>query len=85
MSAHEKPTNPLTDRQERIVEANAHLPDVCPNPNCDLTPNVADLTADGTLYISHEEDSVGLNSRTDRGDTDGCRVDPSEDPTLPRS
>ena len=99
MSA-KRPTNPLTNREQRIVEANAHLrraegdgdstaerssgrlPGACPNPDCDLTPEVADLTQDGTLYIAHEEDGVGLASRTPRGETDGCRIDAEHDYTL---
>lgn len=81
MSA-KRPTNPLTDREQRIVAANAHLPGECPNPDCDLTPEVADLTQDGTLYIAHEEDGVGLASRTPRGETDGCRIDAEHDYTL---
>jgi hypothetical protein len=81
MSA-QRPTNPLTTREERIVEANAHLPESCPNPDCDFTPEVADLTQDGTLYIVHEEDGVGMASRSPRGETDGCRIDPENDYTL---
>lgn len=81
MSA-QRPTNPLTNREERIVEANAHLPESCPNPDCDFTPEVADLTSDGTLYIAHEEDRVGMQSRSPRGETDGCRIDPEHDYTL---
>lgn len=88
--AVERPENPLTDRQDRIVEANANLPDECPNPECDLTPEVADLTRSasgeggrgGQLYIVHEEDGVGLASRTPRGENDGCRISAANDPTL---
>lgn len=81
MSA-QRPTNPLTNREQRIIEANAHLIESCPNPDCDLTPEVADLTSDGTLYIAHEEDGVGLASRTPRGETDGCRIGHENDYTL---
>jgi len=77
-----RPRNPLTDREERIIEANANLPDACPNPDCEFTPEVADLTSDGTLYVVHEEDRVGMQSRTPRGETDGCRVPSEHDPTL---
>jgi len=88
--AVERPENPLTDRQERLVAANAHLPDACPNPECDRTPEVADLTRSasgeggrgGQLYIVHEEDGVGLASRSSRGETDGCRIGHEHDYTL---
>jgi hypothetical protein len=82
----EKPENPLSMREKRIVEANAQIQRdeivECPCTDCSLTPNVADVTADGHLYISHEEDGVGLDSRTPRGETDGCRVPAKQDPTL---
>jgi hypothetical protein len=74
--------NPLTLREKRIIEANAMALDSCPNPDCDLTPEVADLTADGHLFVVHEEDGVGLDSRTKRGEQDGCKIDPKHDPTL---
>lgn len=75
--------NPLTDRAERIIEANAGVVDnECPNPDCDRTVRVADVTSDGTLYVSHEGDGTGLDSRSERGETDGCRIDPEHDPTL---
>lgn len=79
------PENPLTDRESRIIEANADLPDACPNEECDCTPHVADLTADGTLYVSHEEDGAGRRSRSPRGETDGCRISPESDYTLGES
>lgn len=82
----EQPTSPLTDRDERIIEANAMIDDgemdECPNPECDLTPAVCDLTDDSHLFVTHESDGVGLDSRTPRGERDGCKVDPSNDPTL---
>lgn len=81
MSA-DRPTNPLTERESRIIEANGLDMTECPNPECDLTPEVCDLTSDGTLYVVHEEDGVGMASRTPRGETDGCRVPPEHDPTL---
>jgi hypothetical protein len=77
-----RPENPLTDRESRIIEANAHLPEECPNPDCEFTPEVADLTSDGTLYVVHEEDGVGMQSRSPRGETDGCRIDAEHDYTL---
>lgn len=77
-----RPTSPLTNREERIIEANAHLPESCPNPDCEFTPEVADLTSDGTLYIAHEEDRVGVSSRTPRSETDGCRIGHEHDYTL---
>lgn len=77
-----RPVSPLSDREERIIDANAEIEDECPNPDCDLTPDVADLASDGTLYVAHEEDGVGMNSRSPRGETDGCRVPPEFDPTL---
>lgn len=73
--------NPLTDREQRIIKANADLTE-CPNPNCDLTPDVADVSPDGTLYVAHEEDGVGLDSRSPRGERDGCRIEPVNDFTL---
>lgn len=76
------PESPLTEREERIIEANDLLGSDCPNPECDRTPRVADLTDDGTLYVSHEGDTAGLDSRAGRGETDGCRVPPEHDPTL---
>jgi hypothetical protein len=76
------PSSPLTEREKRIVQANSEIEGECPNPDCDLTVDVCDLTSDGVLYVSHEEDGVGLASRTDRGETDGCRVSPEFDPTL---
>lgn len=76
-------TNPLSTEAQRIVKVNAGmLEDECPNPDCDLTPDVADVSPDGRLYVSHEEDGVGLDSRTERGETDGCLIAPSNDPTL---
>jgi len=74
--------NPLTTREQRIIEANSVIQDSCPNPDCDITPTAVDLTEDGTLYVSHVEDGVGLGSRSAHGDTDGCRIGPEEDPTL---
>jgi hypothetical protein len=37
---------------------------------------------DGRLYVSHEEDGVGLNSRSPRGQHDGCYIDAEHDPTV---
>lgn len=74
--------NPLTSREERIIEGNALDLGECPNPDCDLTPEVADVTSDGHLFVVHEEDGVGLDSRTKRGESDGCEIDPKHDPTL---
>lgn len=83
-SLDRRPENPLSDREQRIVEANAQLgeSEECPAEGCDLTPHVCDLTEDGTLYVAHEEDGVGLASRTPRSETDGCRVQAENDPTL---
>ena len=79
------PQNPLTEREQRIVEANNELNgEESPLPECDLTVAACDLTDDGTLYVSYEEDGVGLQSRTQRGETDGDRVPAEYDPTLPR-
>lgn len=76
-------TNPLSTEEQRIISANAGLiENGCPNPDCELTPDVADVSPDGRLYVSHEEDDVGLDSRTERGETDGCLIAPSNDPTL---
>lgn len=76
------PDNPLSEREKRIIEANAELQgEECPDPDCDLTVKVVDLTDDDTLYVSHEEDRVGMASRSPRGETDGCRISPEADPT----
>lgn len=77
-----RPESPLTTREERIIEANQTIGDDCPNPECDKTPRVADLSDDGTLYITHHEDGVGLESNSPRGETDGCRVPAEHDPTV---
>lgn len=74
-------SSPLTQREERIIDANSELQgEEC--PECGRTVNVCDLMDDGTLYVSHEGDRAGINSRSPRGETDGCDVDPENDPTL---
>lgn len=78
------PSNPLTDREQRIIQANSEIEGECPHPDCERTVHVCDLTQDGTLYVSHESDGVGLDSRSPRGETDGCRVPEQNDPTLDR-
>lgn len=77
------PINPLTEREQRIVEANSELNgEQSPIPDCDLTVTACDITSDGMLYVSYEEDGVGLDSRTPRGQTDGDRVPAEYDPTV---
>lgn len=75
--------NPLSRRERRVIKSNATMSGMdCPNPDCALTVNVCDVSDSGELYVSHEEDGVGLDSRTARGETDGCHVSPENDPTL---
>lgn len=76
-----QPQNPLTDDERRLVDANANHIGECPNPECDRTVQVYDMTDDGVLYASHEEDRFGLASRSPRGETDGCRISAENDPT----
>lgn len=73
------PESPLSDREERIVEANATV-ESC--PECGRDVEAVDVLSDGTLYVSHEGDRVGTASRSPRGATDGCRVGHEHDPTL---
>lgn len=76
-----QPRNPLTTREERIVDGNSALQgEEC--PSCGRTVDVVDLTDDGTLYVVHESDGVGLASRSPRGETDGCRLTDEQDPTI---
>lgn len=72
------PESPLTEREERIIEANSAL-DEC--PECGRDVAAADLTDSGHLYVSHVDDEIGLDSRRDDS-LKGCRVEPSNDPTL---
>lgn len=67
--------NPLTENEERVIDANAELQgEECPDPECEREVHVVDLSNDGTLYVSHVGDGAGLRSRSDRGETDGCRI-----------
>lgn len=76
-------TNPLTRDDKRLIEANAELPGAeCPAEGCDCTVEAVDVTPDGALYVAHESDRLGVNSRSRRGETDGCRVSAENDPTL---
>jgi hypothetical protein len=76
------PSSPLTRRDERLIEANSLLDTECPNPDCDRTVDVVDLADDGSLYVAHEDDRLGMGSRSDRGETDGCTISATNDPTL---
>lgn len=73
--------SPVTDRERRIIEANATIDNTCPNPDCDKTPVAADLSEDGTLYVVHEEDGVGIEGMTKVGPR-GCHIEPENDPTV---
>jgi len=73
--------NPLTEREQRIIKANSVIGDTCPNPDCEKTPQAAEVDDNEYLYVVHEEDGVGLEGTRKVGPR-GCRIDPSNDPTL---
>jgi len=65
--------NPLTEDEERVIDANAVLQgEEC--PECEREVRIVDLGQDGDLYVSHVGDGAGLQSRSDRGETDGCSI-----------
>lgn len=75
-------SNPLAERTERIIDANADLNGgECPDPECDRTVECCDVS-DGMLYVVHESDGVGLDSRSPRGKKDGCLISTDHGPTL---
>lgn len=78
------PENPLTRREKRVIRSNGQMQGE-PCPECGRTVHVVSLTDGNRLYVSHEDDGVGLDSRSDRGETDGCRLDAEQEPDLTRN
>lgn len=67
--------NPLDERSELLIDANARLDgDDC--PVCGRTIDVVDVTDSGMLYICHTDDTPPTHRVNDNDPDDPCEVDP---------
>jgi hypothetical protein len=69
-------SNPMTEREERIMYANNRLNgNAC--PDCGRTVEVCDLTRENELYIVHEDDPEP-STQTRGHDAGRCTISPDK-------